>query len=530
MEDTTTLNHLTSLIPVSDHQTPDHHALCQSYEHLLSQSSVMEESLRKERDDAIRDNNDLKLVVIQVSLERDYLRELIREREAEFRVREDELERKFNEEVLRRGEVEFVKERIEELEFEVKKLEGKVGFLLKTLECVRPVKDCLMGVIECLDDEEVVERVDDDEGRVDLEFDDESRAIWGEFSPIVKLASEAKAKVDCLKEKSKNEKRELENSIVSLTEENRDINSILRVALLEKEAAERKLKGNSDQKRVALLQIAERGLQRVGFGFMMGSASIEQSAESLGTSAAMTPASTTASTISDGSECEEEVVSLASTVEKIMKNLRLEITQLRRSLEESRSDNERLQSLTEKQARQIEDNLLYIKDLEDRERVLTQNVEELLTEIKETEEEVGRWREACELEVEAGKNEIEERDKVVSILKQELERTKTALEISNGKLKLKEELAKAAMAAQAAAEKSLQLADSRATGLQNRIEELRKQVEEAETRERSHRKARHICWPWRSLKPNFPYNVNPRVQNMRLKQPEMQALLISEPF
>jgi hypothetical protein len=37
-------------------------------------------------------------------------------------------------------------------------------------------------------------------------------------------------------------------------------------------------------------------------------------------------------------------------------------------------------------------------------------------EIKETEAEVARWREACELEVEAGKNEIGERDKVVNQL------------------------------------------------------------------------------------------------------------------
>lgn len=43
-------------------------------------------------------------------------------------------------------------------------------------------------------------------------------------------------------------------------------------------------------------------------------------------------------------------------------------------------------------------------------------VEELLMEIKETEAEVARWREACELEVEAGKNEIGERDKVVNQL------------------------------------------------------------------------------------------------------------------
>lgn len=41
-------------------------------------------------------------------------------------------------------------------------------------------------------------------------------------------------------------------------------------------------------------------------------------------------------------------------------------------------------------------------------------IEELLFDIKAMEEEVVRWREACELEVEAGKTEIEERDKVVN--------------------------------------------------------------------------------------------------------------------
>ena len=38
-----------------------------------------------------------------------------------------------------------------------------------------------------------------------------------------------------------------------------------------------------------------------------------------------------------------------------------------------------------------------------------------MMEIKEAEEEVARWKEACELEVAAGKNEIEERDKVVTL-------------------------------------------------------------------------------------------------------------------
>ncbi|KAF2320426.1 hypothetical protein GH714_027488 [Hevea brasiliensis] len=69
------------------------------------------------------------------------------------------------------------------------------------------------------------------------------------------------------------------------------------------------------------------------------------------------------------------------------------------------------------------------------------------------------------------------KDCLVVILKQELERRKAALEISNGKLELKKELATAAMAAEAAAEKSLQLAGSGAAGLHERIEELRRQLE-----------------------------------------------------
>lgn len=83
-----------------------------------------------------------------------------------------------------------------------------------------------------------------------------------------------------------------------------------------------------------------------------------------------------------------------------MKNLRLEITQSRRSLEESRyfyhiimynllhlvwfwvvyyelharSDTERLQCLAEKQNKEIAENKLYIKELEDRESILAHNV------------------------------------------------------------------------------------------------------------------------------------------------------------
>ncbi|XP_057481061.1 uncharacterized protein At3g49055-like isoform X1 [Actinidia eriantha] len=500
-------------------------ALRQSYLKFERKSAVAEERLallEKQKDEALKHNLELVKAVEEVSEERNSIRDEIFRLEVSAREREGELERRIDEEWKEkegiRAELEGSRERIRVL---LDEKSEKVRVFSEQLVSLELVKECLVRVIESLDEEKVGIVVDEcEEISGETELDEELRAFFGELKMVSKLASTMELKLGEYQEMRKKERRELGNSVVSLTEENRDINSLLRIALVEKEAVEKslnKLKGNSEQKRVAILQIAERGLQRVGFGFMMGTGTNEPATDNSGANMGNK---------SDGSECEEEVESLASAVERIMKNLRLEITQLRRSLEESRSDTERLQSLTEKQAQNIAENELYIKELEDREMMLTQNVEELLMEIKETEEEVARWREACELEVTAGKNVVEERDKVVLILKQELEKTKAALDISNGKLKLKEELAGAAMAAQAAAERSLQLADSRAAGLHERIEELTRQLEAADSTERTRRKIRHICWPWRALRANIPPNgTNARTPNFKRMLPEMQALL-----
>ncbi|CAI9775029.1 unnamed protein product [Fraxinus pennsylvanica] len=194
-----------------------------------------------------------------------------------------------------------------------------------------------------------------------------------ELKVVSGLIDEVELKLSEYKEVMKKENRELENRVVSLTEENRDINSLLRIALAEKEALKKlnRVKGNNEQKRIVFLQIAERGLQKVGFGFMIGNKVNEQLKDN-------------PEDKSDGSESEEEAVSLASTVEKITKNLRLEITQLRTSLEESRSDALCLQSIADKQAKKLAEDALRIEKLENREMLLTENVEALLAEIKET--------------------------------------------------------------------------------------------------------------------------------------------------
>ncbi|KAF8040578.1 hypothetical protein BT93_B2722 [Corymbia citriodora subsp. variegata] len=505
-----------------DHLLSELESVRESLRLLRSESTAMEEDLllvQRQRDEAISRVASLSETVDGLSSERDSLRGRIKELEDLAAEREEESLAKFEDELREREglriEIEVYREKFHGLEADREK---QKEFLLRIADSVKVVKEGLARIKENLDDEKVDEREKDESLDTGEELDQESRSVWEEISEVTRIVDMAESKVNDYKETKKKERKQLENSVVSLTEENRDISSLLRIALVEKEAVERslnKLRGGNEQKRVALLQFAERGLQRVGFGFMMGSGNPEQPMEISG-------ASSTGSK-SDGSDCEEEVVSLASTVERIMKNLRQEITQLRKSLEESRSDTERLQSLTNKQAQEIAENTLYIKELEERERLLAQNVEELLNEIKETEEEVARWREACELEVVAGKNEIEERDKV-----QELEKTKAALDISNGKLKLKEDLAAAAIAAQEAAERSLQLADSRAAGLRERIEELTRQLEGVDGKEnKSRRRVRHFCWPWRIFKMNPANTANARFPNVRRMLPEMQALLHS---
>lgn len=99
------------------------------------------------------------------------------------------------------------------------------------------------------------------------------------------------------------------------------------------------------------------------------------------------------------------------------------------------------------------------------------------------------------------------------------------MQLMTTKLRLKEELANAAMAAQEAAEASLRISDKRSTQLQQRIEELSTQLEESESRgERRHKhRVRHVCWPWPALRINPATRKGKNVNRRFL--PEMQALL-----
>lgn len=115
----------------------------------------------------------------------------------------------------------------------------------------------------------------------------------------------------------------------------------------------------------------------------------------------------------------------------------------------------------------------------------------------------------------------------MSAVRNELEEAKQAVLESENKLKFKEETAAAAMAARDAAEKSLRLADSRASRLRDRVEELTNQLEQLDTRQnlRGLNSHRYVCWPWEWLGLNF---VGPRLSDAQLQSTNEMEL--SEPL
>ena len=97
------------------------------------------------------------------------------------------------------------------------------------------------------------------------------------------------------------------------------------------------------------------------------------------------------------------------------------------------------------------------------------------------------------------------------------------------KLKFKEETATAAMAAREAAEKSLRLADTRASRLRDRVEELTRQLENLDiiNDSRNSTRPRYVCWPWEWLGIDF---VGMRRQIDMPQQQGSNEMELSEPL
>nr|DAD47351.1 TPA_asm: hypothetical protein HUJ06_017288 [Nelumbo nucifera] len=282
-------------------------ALRISYRDLQSRSVVMEDNLillQQQKDEALKHNFDLVKSLEEISSERDALQSELHGLEVSAKEREDELIRdrdeQFKEKLDLRNEVEACRERISVLLEERSK---RIGVFSRSQDLLHLVRECLMRITERINEEKSESVIEEDEQiREESDLDEESKGFLSESMVIHKLTLALELRLVEYKEMRRKEKKELENSVVSLTEENRDVNSLLRIALVEKESVERalnKLKGG-EHRRVAILQIAERGLQKVGFGFMMGASSGEATDNS----------SPNTCNKSDSSECEEESVSL----------------------------------------------------------------------------------------------------------------------------------------------------------------------------------------------------------------------------
>lgn len=193
------------------------------YDLLRLRSQIFEAVYRKT--DLIRANHEL-------SHDRDALKRRNRELEAGFS--ESEMTR---EEIKR--DLEVSRERVSELEGETKE---KSRILSEIVQSARSVDDRLSKSIG------------------ETEEHNNSRTV-------LELVKEVKAKVETVMESMEKNKMELSTSVELLEDENRDMSVLLRAALSEKHTAEKQLKETSEQKRWALMQIAERGLQRIGFGF-----------------------------------------------------------------------------------------------------------------------------------------------------------------------------------------------------------------------------------------------------------------------
>lgn len=275
---------------------PDDAVLCElesvrnSYNELQSRCMGLEETLA----DLRARNFDLGQAVEEVSRERDSFR--IKLLEAEDSAKEQE-EANLKARLELGCEIEVSRARISELLEERSKRDGALSGIL---DSILMAKECLKRVGERICEDRLDESEEDQSN-----LEDALEVSMLETQSMHKLGTAVESKLLEYEENIRKEKKELENSIVSLTEENRDIGNLLRIALLEKEAVEKslnKLRGSTEQKKGVILQIAERGLQKVGFGFMMGMTGGDLQTDQT--------TSSNASTKSDGSECDEEVISL----------------------------------------------------------------------------------------------------------------------------------------------------------------------------------------------------------------------------
>lgn len=272
---------------------------------LTQKDELLHQIQLQKDDDLLKQYVDLLEDFKEVLKERETLLLMIERLEDDFSRRGME----FYEETERiRIELEVTRKKAEEL-LDERKEQSEV--CSRNLEIVQSAKHGLLRLVENLDlglPKSRNSELKNKEKGENTKLLNEKPAV---FSVVLDLVNLVEEKWGEYEEMRKKEKRELESSVAGLEEENRDIGSLLKIALVEKEVAEKslnRLRGNTEQKKAAILQIAERGLQKVGFGlgfgFMMGStATSETFSDNLDSNISVKK---------DNNECQTEAVTLVT--------------------------------------------------------------------------------------------------------------------------------------------------------------------------------------------------------------------------
>ncbi|KAL6983796.1 hypothetical protein U1Q18_017171 [Sarracenia purpurea var. burkii] len=391
------------------------------------------------------------------------------------------------------------------------KMDSQRPLLIEQLNLIAKIHDHLYDCIKIVD----ASKMDQSDLSESMFFPQETdieeniRASLAGMESICELTRIVVEKTKGLVEEKSREVKSLSETVSRLAKEKEHIGSLLRSAL------SRRTSTNLSSKTNELFKVAENGLRDAGIDFRFTnhfeSGKDDSSYDN-----------------TDAPETEkDELYALAGALESIIKQSQLEIIELQHSVEELRAETNLLKENVEAQAKELSHRKQRMEELEEKERVANENVEGLMMDITAAEEEITRWKVAAQQEAAAGKAVEQEFVAQLSALRHELEEAKQAVVESENKLKFKEETAAAAMAARDAAEKSLRLADLRASRLRDRVEELTHQLEQLDTQQNSRalNGPRYICWPWQWLGLNFVGS-----QHLDMHQQSSNEMELSEPL
>ncbi|CAA2961496.1 Hypothetical predicted protein [Olea europaea subsp. europaea] len=385
------------------------------------------------------------------------------------------------------SESEMLRLRLLAREYE-SKIESQRPSLVDQLNYVSRIHENMFEVMKIVDANKSSELSESLFLARETDLEENIRASLAGIESIYELSKIVVEKTRDLMEQKSHEVKSLNETISQFIKEKEQLDSLLRSALSRRMSVDLSSKTNE------LFKVAENGLRESGIDYNFSKHLGERTYQA-------------SKDISGGEETEkDEVYALASALEDIIKQSQLEIIDLKHSVEDLRAESSLYKEHVDALSKELNQWKQRVEELEEKEKVANENVEGLMMDITAAEEEITRWKIAAQQEAAAGKAVEQEYVAQLEAVRHELEEAKKSVIEWEKKLKFKEETAVAAMAARDAAEKSLRLADMRASRLRDRVEDLSHQLDDLDTQETSRRgltRPRYICWPWQWLGLDF---------------------------